>query len=113
MAEFDELTKLRIVLALAQFESPSEIVTALKAEGVDTYIQQIVIYDASKLGFNAGEKWRKIFEDERQRYMEEVRSIPIANQGYRLNLLQKMTANALKKQNMVLASSLLRQAAVG
>lgn len=111
MADFDDKTKLAIVLALARFETPSDIVKALAVEGISSDPKQIGRYDPTRTYFEAGPRWKKIFEDERERYMTDVSAVPIANQGFRLNSLQRTYDQAMKVGNKVLANSTLRQAA--
>jgi hypothetical protein len=112
MADLTEAQKLRIVIALAQFETLTEISKAFGAEGIDVKPNQIATYDPTRLyAFEAGEKWRKVFEDERQRYITEVSAVPIANQGYRLQQLQQSYEKARAAGNRVLANATLRQAA--
>lgn len=111
MSELDEKTKLRIIIALARFETPPEIVKALREEGIETTLRQIGGYDCSKSYYEAGEKWRSFFEAERKSYIEDVQTVPIANQGFRLNGLQRAYDDAVRRKNFVLAASLMEQAA--
>lgn len=111
MADLDERTKLRIVLALAQFETPVDIAKELQSEGIDTDRRQVGGYDPTRPYYEAGERWREIFNAERKRYIEDVQSVPIANQGFRLNALQKTYEKAAASGNRVLANQTLRQAA--
>ena len=38
-------------------------------------------YDPTRPYFDAGEKWREVFETKRKAYLEDVQKVPIANQG--------------------------------
>lgn len=112
MADLTDPQKLQVVMALARFEAPADIVRQLKAEyDIDCAPKQIGSYDPTRTYFEAAEKWRKIFEEERERYLTHVQSVPIANQGFRLNALQKTYDDAVKSKNRVLANQTLRQAA--
>lgn len=111
VAELDDQTKLRIVLALAQFETPTDISKELLSEGIEADKRQVGAYDPTRPYYSAGERWREIFTAERKRYMEEVSAVPIANQGFRLNMLQKNLEKAMASGNRVLANQTLRQAA--
>ncbi|BAV65206.1 DUF2280 domain-containing protein [Sphingobium cloacae] len=112
MADLPEEAKLSIVQALARFSSPAEVVVMIREDfGIDTTIQQVRTYNPEHPKFEAGEKWRPIFEAVRKAYLEDVSSIPIASQAFRLNVLQKHYDRALRQGNLVLANATLEQAA--
>lgn len=111
MAELNDQQKLQVVLALARFVTPTEIVNEFRAAGVEVSHNQIGSYDPTRTYYEASEKWRVIFEEERERYIKDVASVPIANQGFRLGALQRNYEHAIKTKNMVLANQTLRQAA--
>lgn len=111
MAELNDQTKLLIVLALARFETPTEIMKQLREHGIEVTPQQVGSYDPTRTYYEASEKWKVIFEDERRKYLEEVSAVPIANQGFRLNALQRTFDKAMRTGNTVLANATLRQAA--
>jgi hypothetical protein len=110
VAELTEEQKLEIVTRLAQFEGPSEIMKDLGTRGIATDHAQIGSYDPTRPYFEAGEKWREIFDAARKAYLTDVAAVPIANQGYRLNELDKMFKKAVKQGNMKLAAELAEQA---
>lgn len=112
MADLTETQKLRVVLALARFEGQTDIARALREEdGTEVTPRQIGGYDPTVSYFDAGERWRKVFEDERERWITEMRDIPIASQAFRLRELQRTFDHAAKVKNRVLANQTLRQAA--
>lgn len=112
MAELNDHQKLRIVMMLAQFYTPTEIVKDFREAGIDDLtVAQVGSYDPTRTYFEAGKRWEKIFHDERERFMKEVQTVPIANQGYRLQMLQRTLETAVKTGNKVLANQTLRQAA--
>lgn len=112
MAELTSERKLEIVQALAQFTKPAEVSAMLKtAYGEEISIQQIVVYDPTKAGFRAAQSYRKIFDETRKAYLEQVSQVPIANQGYRLQILQISLDKALAGGNLVLSANILKQAA--
>jgi hypothetical protein len=111
MAEFDEDTKFRVIQALARFRKPAEIVVALAEEGIESDIKQIVRYDPESRYFAASDKWRKVWDDERERYRNDIKAFPIANQAFRLEALQETFDAARKSRNRMLANQTLRQAA--
>ena len=70
MAELEHHQKEQIVVLLAKFRSPSEIAALLKDEtGIDLTVQQISKYDPSRAAFDAGQRWRPIFEAARKQYL--------------------------------------------
>ncbi len=113
MAAMTRQAKLFIVTRLACFDSPSEVVKALKEEmGVVATRSQVQAYDPTTAqGERLGDQLAKIFEVTRNRFLRETTDVPIANKAVRLRLLQRLVDKALNKGNDVLASSLLEQAA--
>ncbi|KOF15609.1 hypothetical protein AC244_22890 [Ensifer adhaerens] len=83
-----------VVQSLACFDSPSVVVAALK-----------------KAGARLAEKWKLLFEETRKTFLEDTASIAISHRAVRLRALQRMAEKAETQGNMVLASSLLKQAA--
>jgi hypothetical protein len=112
MAELAEADKERIVLLLARFKRPAEVVAIMAEEfGVETTVQQVRTYDPTNPRFEASEKWRPIFEAARKAYIEDVSIVPVASQGYRLQLLQEGIDAAKKVKNWGMVASLTEQAA--
>lgn len=112
MAELTEPQKLEIVEALACFTDPTSIIAHFQREhGLDLDHKQVGRYDPTRPYYAAGDNWREIFEARRKGYLEDVAAVPAANQGYRLNLLQKGIAAAEKAKNWPLVAQLLEQSA--
>ena len=112
MAELDSEQKLAIVQALACFTTPAEVTVMMKEQfDLEVVIQQVVKYDPTKPSYQGAEKWRELFNETRKAYIEQVSEVPIANQGYRLQQLQKNLDKAVKAKNFVLANATLKQAA--
>ena len=112
MSELTDEIKREIVLALARFDTPTEVAKRVREEfGVEVDSRQVGAYDPTRTYFEAGEKWREIFDAARKAYIEDVSAVPIANQGFRLNELNRLYAEALKAKNRKLAADLMRQAA--
>lgn len=104
--------KTEIVLRLARYGGYSEIAKSISSEyGVLVSRFQVRSYDPTKPTFAGSEKWRVIFETERNRYCEEVSTIPISYQAYRLNQLQTVVDRAMEAGNLILAMKALEQAA--
>lgn len=112
MAELTEPQKHEIVEALACFVPPSTIVKQF-GEDHDLILTraQVGSYDPTRPYFEAGDKWRQVFESRRKAYLEEVNEIPVASQAYRLNLLQKGIEAAERKGQFSEAAALAEQAA--
>ncbi len=113
MAALKADIKAFIVQALACFDTPTQVVEAVKAQyGVEITRQQAETHDPTKFaGRELGSKWVALFHESRARFKEETVNIPIANRAYRLRALDRMAARAEGMKNMALAAQLLEQAA--
>ncbi|MEE8875946.1 DUF2280 domain-containing protein [Pseudomonas helleri] len=113
MAALRDEVKAFVVQALACFDTPSQVVSSVKAEyGLDVTRQQCEAYDPTKYaGRNLHLKWRTLFEDTRKRFREETAEIPIANRAYRLRGLGRMAEKAESMRNLALTAQLYEQAA--
>ncbi len=102
-----------VVQALACFDSPAVVVAALKREYSTAVSPQAVeCYDPTKkAGRNLAAKWNALFVETRKTFLEDTASIAISHRAVRLRALQRMADKAENSGNMVLASSLLKQAA--
>lgn len=108
----DEI-KCFIINGLASFDSPSQVVSAVKDEfGVDVTRQAVEGHDPSKhAGRNLSEKWRDLFAAARKAFIEEATLVPIAHRSTRLRALHRMAQAAERKGNYPLAAQLHKQAA--
>lgn len=112
MADLTDEQKLEIVAALACFREPGAIIQHFQSEhGLEIDHKQVGRYDPNRSYYAGGEKWRDIFDAKRKAYVEEVASVPISNQGYRLNRLNEMASVALKEGKRAEAAIYLKQAA--
>ena len=113
MAALRDEVKAFVVQALACFDTPSQVVAAVKVEyGLDVTRQQCEAYDPTKyVGRNLHVKWQTLFNDTRKRFREETAEIPIANRAYRLRTLGRMAEKAENMKNIALTAQLLEQAA--
>lgn len=102
-----------VVQALASFDTPSQVVEAVKAEyGLTLTPQGVQSYDPTKhTGRNLSAKWRVLFEKARKAFVEDSSGIPIAHRSTRLRALQRMAAKAEAAKNYPLAAQLHKQAA--
>lgn len=113
MAKLSEAEKRSIVQALACYDTPSQVVEAIKEEyGTVLDRGHVGCYDPTKAaGKQLAKKWADLFHATRARFQEEIAEIPIAGQAYRLRQLQRMHQDATGKRNPVLAMQILEQAA--
>ena len=113
MATLNDKVKAFIIQGLATFQKPQEVADLVKAEfGLEISRQQVASYDPTKaVGMHLSEKWRKLFYEYRQRFIDEKDNIPVTHLTYRLTQLQTLIDKAMKSGNMVLAADLLKQAA--
>ncbi|SFH52688.1 DUF2280 domain-containing protein [Ensifer sp. OV372] len=102
-----------VVQSLACFDSPSVVAAALKKDYAVTLTPQAIeAYDPNKkAGARLAAKWKMLFEETRKTFLEDTASIAISHRAVRLRALQRMADKAETQGNMVLASSLLKQAA--
>ncbi|HDS8562876.1 TPA: DUF2280 domain-containing protein [Klebsiella pneumoniae] len=102
-----------IVQELACFDTPSQIVESVQKEfKVQVTRQQVASHDPTKAaGKGLAKKWVDLFNELRDRFLNEISDIPIANKAYRLRALDRMMTKAESMRNMALAASLMEQAA--
>lgn len=108
----DEIKRF-IINALAAFDTPSQVVAAVKEEfGVDVSRQAVEGHDPTKhAGRNLAAKWREMFEASRAGFINEATAVPIAHRSTRLRALYRMAQAAERKGNYPLAAALNKQAA--
>ncbi|SUD43798.1 Uncharacterized conserved protein [Pseudomonas fluorescens] len=113
MAVLKNEVKSFIVQALACFDTPSQVVEAVKNEyGVVVSRQQVETHDPTKsAGKGLAVKWVTLFNDTRKRFREETAEIPIANRAFRLRGLGRMAEKAENMRNLALTAQLYEQAA--
>lgn len=112
MPELNEVQKREIVVGFARRQTAAEIRRYLHAEyDLDVELRQITGYDPRRPHFDAGQRWRDVFEAAEKTFLEDVNSVPAFNQAYRLNILQQGIDAAVSAKNWVLAASLLEQCA--
>lgn len=113
MAALKDEVKAFIVQALACFDTPSQVVAAVKEQfGIEVTRQQCELYDPTKhAGRTLAAKWVTLFHDTRKRFREETADIPIANRTYRLRALGRIAEKAENMRNLPLVLQVLEQAA--
>lgn len=108
-----EEVKRFIINALAAFDTPSQVVAAVKEEfGLDVTRQAVEGHDPTKhAGRSLAPKWREMFEAARKGFINEATQVPIAHRSTRLRALDRMAKAAEKRGNFPLAAQLHKQAA--
>ncbi len=113
MAALKGEVKAFIVQSLACFDTPSQVVEAVKKEfGLTITRQQVESHDPTKAnGKGLAQKWVGMFNTTRDRFQSEISDIPIANKAYRLRTLDRMATSTEKMKNFALTAQLIEQAA--
>lgn len=113
MAALKSDVKAFIIQMLACFDSPSQVVEAVQKEfGIKITRQQAESHDPTKVsGKTLAKKWVDMFNTTRDRFLNEISDIPIANKAYRLRVLQRMSTTAEGMKNLGMTAQLLEQAA--
>lgn len=113
MAALKPEIKAFIVQSVACFDTPSQVVeSVLKEFGVQITRQQVEQNDPTKIsGKGLAQKWVDLFNRTRDRFLNEISDIPIANKAYRLRVLQRMSTTAEGMKNLGMTAQLLEQAA--
>jgi hypothetical protein len=115
VAKLTDDVKTFIVTQLACFASPSDIQAQLKTwdPPVTISVPGITHYDPTTVNGAAqlAPKWVDLFTQTRDRFTTQLADIAIYHQTYRLAQLQRLFKSADSRGNIVLAASLLEQAA--
>lgn len=113
MATLTDDQKRFVVQALACYDTPQQVVDAVKEEfGIVVSRPQVQAYDPDKkIAKDLSKKWRDLFYETRKKFLEDASSIPIANQTFRLRALNRMYARAERQGNVVVAAQIIEQAA--
>lgn len=113
MAALKPEVKAFIIQSVACYEAPSQVVDAvLKEFGIKITRQQVDQNDPTKVsGKGLAKKWVDLFDVTRDRFLNEISDIPIANKAYRLRVLNRMAINAESMKNYGMTAQLLEQAA--
>ncbi|CAG4889383.1 DUF2280 domain-containing protein [Paraburkholderia gardini] len=113
MAALAENVKLRIVQALACFDTPSQVAKDIKAEfGLVVSPQQCELYDPNKrAGQKLSERYRQIFIETRKTFLEDTSLIGVSHRAVRLRTLQRLIDRAETQGNINMVAQLLEQVA--
>ncbi|MGT8764751.1 DUF2280 domain-containing protein [Klebsiella pneumoniae] len=113
MAALKPEVKAYIIQMLACYDTPSQVVEAVQKDfGITITRQQVETHDPTKVsGKTLAKKWVDLFNLTRDRFLNEISDIPIANKAYRLRVLQRMSTTAENMKNIGMTAQLLEQAA--
>ncbi|HHS9530464.1 TPA: DUF2280 domain-containing protein [Raoultella ornithinolytica] len=113
MAALKPEVKAFIIQMLACYDTPSQVVEAVQKDfGITITRQQVETHDPTKVsGKTLAKKWVTLFNATRDRFLNEISDIPIANKAYRLRVLQRMSTTAENMKNIGMTAQLLEQAA--
>ncbi|EPJ0509274.1 MULTISPECIES: DUF2280 domain-containing protein [Klebsiella] len=113
MAALKPEVKAAIVQMLACYDSLSIVVESIQKDyGLKVTPQQVESHDPTKVsGKGLAKKWVDLFNATRERFLNEISDIPIANKAYRLRVLQRMSTTAEGMKNLGMTAQLLEQAA--
>ncbi|HDG5073871.1 TPA: DUF2280 domain-containing protein [Klebsiella pneumoniae] len=113
MAALKPEVKAYIIQMLACYGTPSQVVEAVQKDfGIAITRQQVETHDPTKVsGKTLAKKWVDLFNLTRDRFLNEISDIPIANKAYRLRVLQRMSTTAENMKNIGMTAQLLEQAA--
>ena len=101
--------KVFIVRGLARFDTPSEVVEAVKANfGVEISRQHVYTYDPR---CSPAPRWRDLHAATRAAFLQEQSEIGIVHKLVRLRMLDRMSHRAEARGNLALAAAFLEQAA--
>jgi hypothetical protein len=100
-----------IVKGLACFDTPSQVVEAVKTNfAIEIGRQHVYAYDP-KSSQRMSPRWRELHAATRQAYLQEVAGIGIAQKAVRLAMLDRMVHHALAHNYTTTAAEFLEQAA--
>lgn len=113
MQRLTDDVKAFIVTHLAMYDTPMQVVAAVKEEfGVEIDRQSVWFYDPTRAaGEKAGKKWQDLFHATREKFIDTASEIPIAIKAVRLRRLDRMATNLERNRNVLGAAQLMKQAA--
>jgi hypothetical protein len=105
--------KREIVQRLARFETPGQVVKAIKVDhGVDVTPQRVQFYDpTTSAGRALAEDLKALFFETREKAKKDLDGVASYHKAIRLRRLDAMITKAIDMNNMPLAAQLLEQAA--
>jgi len=111
MARLRDTERREIVQRLACFESPSEVVEYVsEAFDKDVTVRQVCHYDPTRSEETA-EKWKRLFEETREAFLNDLDTIPLSHRAVRLRELTDLYERAKEQEEVEKAARMLKQAA--
>lgn len=112
MTELSGEAKLRLVTLLAQFSGPAEAARIVASEfGVTLTRAQAWKYDPTRPACRISPKLKDVFFEVRERWLNRVSNIGVANKGHRLRALDRLAAKLEDRGDYLGALKALEQAA--
>lgn len=113
MAALDVKVKRFIVQSLACWDTPTQVAQAVKEEfGVEITRQHVANYDPTKAaGRDLSKELKTLFAETRAKFKATIDDIPIANQAFRLRVIERLARQAEQQGNKALVAQLVEQAA--
>lgn len=102
-----------VVQSLAMWDPPSVVVAAVRKEyGVTITRQSVEVYDPTKrAGAKLAERWKKLFHETRESFVQDTAKIAISHRAVRLRTIQRVAEKAETMGNLSLALQATEQAA--
>ncbi len=112
MSALTEEEKMFVVSQFAQFRTHAQVIEAVK----ETFAKEIGFtnvraYDPASPYFSAGDRFRALHDEMRKAFIQNVSDIPIANQSFRLAILQQGVVASVQAGKWATAAALAEQAA--
>jgi hypothetical protein len=112
VSELQHAAKVELVTLLARFTGPTEAAQLISTKyGVTLDRRTAWKYDASKAGCTAGPKYRQLFVEVRERWLNDLATLPITHQAHRLRTLERLVNKAEARGDYLTALKGLEQAA--
>ena len=112
MSGLSHEAKVRLTTLMAQFCGPAEAARLVSDEfGVTVDRRTAWKFDASKRGCTTGPRYRQLFHEVRERWLNDMAAIPIAQQGHRLRVLDRLLTKLEAEGDYAGALKALEQAA--
>lgn len=112
VVELSEQAKLRLVTHLARFSGPSEAARLVSSEfGVTLTRAQAGKYDPTRPDCRISPRLKQVFFEIRERWLNRMSEIGVANKGYRLRALGRLATRLEEKGDYLGALKALEQAA--
>lgn len=113
MAKLTHDAKVFAVTSLACWDTPTSVMKKLKEDfDIDITVQGVSAYNPTLVqAKHLSENLVKLFWDTRKAFLDDVKSVGISHRVTRIRRLHRMADRAEESGNMVLAASLLEQAA--